>query len=396
MLIIIILLLIILIVQLNSNHIEPLVNIPPIKGQKWKRTKCNYYMNETIKDVLNNNKITKTNGNDWDLIMPCLYDDIENEVSKIKPNNKSQRIFIIDDADELCAKDTIWKNVLDYYGRDDAKQLMPLTYILHDQNDIDLFKNEYDFNKIYILKKNIQRQEGLLITRDYNKIINGYKNGYVIVQELLQNPYTINGFKTNMRFYTLIICQNGDISCYVYNDGFMYYTKNKFKKNDLSHDTNVTTGYIDRHIYEINPLTHNDLRVYLDDDKRKLNKAERKYKRMNYTLSILVFNRLYETLKKVMLSIIGRICERSSLKENITFQLFGVDMAFNDKLEAVLIEINKGPDLGAKDKRDYELKKNVCTDMFSIMNIIENKKHNYIKLFDTNGNELIEQVFDTK
>jgi len=110
------------------------------------------------------------------------------------------------------------------------------------------------------MKKNIQRQEGLKISNSKHEILDGYKNGYVLVQELLQDPYLISGRKTNMRFYVLVVCKANNTDCYVHKDGFMYYTKVPFVKNSLDDAPNITTGYIDRQVYIDNPLTHYDLR----------------------------------------------------------------------------------------------------------------------------------------
>ncbi len=45
------------------------------------------------------------------------------------------------------------------------------------------------------------------------------------------------------------------------------------------------------------------------------------------------------------------------------------------------MEINKGPDLGAKDKRDSELKHNLVRDIFKTVGLIDNDDNNgFIKL----------------
>ena len=58
------------------------------------------------------------------------------------------------------------------------------------------------------------------------------------------------------------------------------------------------------------------------------------------------------------------------LGKNITFQLFGADIAINNKLKPQIMEFNKGPDLDAKDERDKELKQNMVKDMLKVLNII--------------------------
>ena len=49
------------------------------------------------------------------------------------------------------------------------------------------------------MKKNVQRQEGIRITKDFDQLLNGIKDEYIIVQELLQNPFLVNGRKINLR-----------------------------------------------------------------------------------------------------------------------------------------------------------------------------------------------------
>ena len=46
------------------------------------------------------------------------------------------------------------------------------------------------------------------------------------------------------------------------------------------------------------------------------------------------------------------------------------------------MEINKGPDLGAKDKRDSELKHNLVRDTFKTVNLIDNdSKNDFVRIF---------------
>jgi hypothetical protein len=67
---------------------------------------------------------------------------------------------------------------------------------------------------------------------------------------------------------------------------------------------------------------------------------------------------------------------------NLTFQLFGVDIAVNDKLQPMIIEMNKGPDLGTKDERDGNVKKGVLRDMMKIVGAIPNENNGFIKILD--------------
>lgn len=383
--IIVIFLLFLVLFYLNTN-LEGMVNISPIERDvTWKMAgDCKKNMTKTLANILDQNSLKngKVIGDDWVIYFPCSYNWIKKEISKINPTNKDQRIFIVNNADELTSKNNLWKNLVYKYGRDIASQLSPVSYILTDKNDMDLFEKEYDPSKIYILKKNIQRQEGLLITQNKHEIKKASNDMYAVVQELLQDPYLIDGRKINMRIYLLLVCQNNEISAYVHREGFMYYTKVPFKKGTIDNDHNITTGYIDREVYEKNPLTHSDFRKYLDDPDRECTYPELQIKNYGYLLSAIVFNRIYVLLQKVVLAVSHTICQGSHLQPYITFQLFGADIAIDDQLKPKIIEVNKGPDLGVKDDRDSNVKHNVVNDIFKILKIIPDEDNQFIKIIE--------------
>jgi hypothetical protein len=356
----------------------------PTDTNHWNRNKCDYILGDTYEDELVKHGITKSN-NKWNLYFPCGYDETQKEIEQM-PVVKSAKYFVIDSCDEMVAKEWLWINVKKHYGINTAKTLMPNSYVLYDQLEIKRFENEYDPSKIYIMKKNIQRQEGLKITQNKNEILKGFKDNYVVVQELLQNPYLISGRKTNMRFYVLVVCKENELNVYVHKDGFMYYTKAQFVKNSLDEDPNITTGYIERKVYEENPLTHDDLRYYLDNESRKgLLPTEKYIRSQGLKVSQICFNRIYHLLQTVFMSFVGRICKPNKLSKNLTFQLFGVDIAVDDELGCSIIECNKGPDMSAKDQRDSELKHEVVQDIFNLTGVVNNPKlraHKFIRILD--------------
>jgi hypothetical protein len=352
-----------------SKKEENMINIEKT-SPKYKINTCKYKIQDNILHSLNN--IPQDN-KEYNYIVPCSYDNIEDEYHKLNLKTKS-KIFFIDNCDNIVAKDYLWKNLVNKYGIEKSIQFVPNTYVLKDKDkkDIKRLLNDYNKSKIYIMKKNIQRQEGLKITNSIDEILNN-KGEYVLAQELLQNCYTINKRKINLRVYVLVVCHKNNIDVWVYNDGFMYYTPSEFRNGSTKDEHNITTGYIDRKIYDANPLTHQDFKKYLDNHNRELNNKEKELKFNGTKISEYLFNKIYLLISNVFRAFEGKICIKQELKEHYTFQLFGIDVGVNDNLEPQIMEINKGPDLGAKDERDNKLKRDMILNVHKVMNILNDE-----------------------
>lgn len=390
----------------SKNNSEHMINIPKIKSDSpsWTQTStCKYLLDETTRATMKSSNINKINDNSADIIFPCGYNDINNEIKALPTvyyghdsKNDPKRIFIIDGADEITAKNYLWKNILQHHGLRKAQEMSPDTFILSEpfrSTDLARLEKNHHNNKLYILKKNIQRQTGLEITNDIEKIKSNV-NGYVLAQELITDSYLVNGRKINLRVYIVVVCYKNHTDVYMFNNGFMYYTKNKFdNKHSLNMDDHVTTGYVDRDVYEKNPLTHTDFKKYLDldegfkyhesNDRRMLYQNEKEIRSQGLNISTIIFKRIEKLLSDVFISFKGKICRKIDDNNNeipiyndYTVQIFGADIAINDQLQPQIIEINKGPDLSPKDNRDGDVKKQMVNDVLEIIGIKEKKKDN--------------------
>lgn len=382
----------------NCMVSEPMINIPSIEtdNKKWsRRNTCIYKLDDTTSNVLGNNNITMSNNankTDVDILFPCGYRYIDSEIESLPnihdKNRKPKRVFIINGAEEITAKNYLWKNILEHHGINKATEIAPMTYILkgpYKQNDLIRLKKDHYQGKMYIMKKNIQRQEGIQITDDINKIIEN-KDDYVVVQNLLQDSYLVNGRKINLRVYIVIICHKDATDVFMFNDGFMYYTKQKFIKGSKEYDNHITTGYVERDVYHKNPLTHTDFKKYLDmnegekyhpsNEPRKLYQHEMAIRNQGLKVSNVIFERIRKMLADVFIAFKGKICTNKTMSGNpnpiyddYSVQIFGADIAINDQLQPQIIEINKGPDLSPKDERDGTVKKKMVNDVLEIIGI---------------------------
>lgn len=239
--------------------------------------------------------------------------------------------------------------------------LVPKTFILNLVQDTHDLQNIKTTNgDIFILKKNIQRQQGIYITDNISNILQKKRDDdeFVIAQIMLQDPFLIDNRKINMRIYLFIHIDNRNIQhWYIYDDGFLYYTPNSFKKNTLNTDQCITSGYIDRSVYEKNPMTIKDFLSYLNKIKH--------YQYKNSFYSKLQF--MFSIVKKQYTPI---FYENNKDIPGEKALVYGCDIAPDSKLNLKFMEINKGPDLNFKDERDKKVKLNLVFHILMKMNIV--------------------------
>jgi hypothetical protein len=386
------------------NLIEPfdykisqtnLTNVSDISFKKINSNKlyyglpCNYIKDDCFYDALKNSGFALTNDiKKACLIVPCSYETTEKEIRDLETNGiknnqygDAVRIYMLNNTDYMVSKLALWKYLKEKYGPTIASNMLPYTWDLTDSNEVEIFKKQFNPNKIYITKNNYQRQEGIEIHTKLESILNS-RNKYLLVQELLQDPYLISGRKINLRVYVLVIKDTiSNIKIQIYKDGFMYYTPELFEPGNPDFKKNITTGYIDRQIYIENPLTHADFRKWLDNTSRTLTPFEKYFKSEypNIKISDFVFSQIYQQLSFVLKTyetIIG------SKTLGVGFQLYGVDVAINQDLKPMVMEINKGPDLTAKDQRDRELKINLGRDILKSVGLLSNSNNNFITVLE--------------
>lgn len=329
-------------------------------------TKCNKNKNSIIlQNILDKNKIKKTDSNKWDIYLPCTYTNVENELKSLLPeNNKNKKIFGIDGTDMMVSKNILWKTFFNKYGRKFSSKILPETYILDSKKDMNLFIDNYKKNKIYILKKNIQRKEGIKITNDLNYILKAKYENFVVVQEYIKDLYLLNKRKINLRIYLLIICKNNIIEWYISKLGKCIYTNKDYSTNYNDLESHLTSLNLNSKIYDKNPFSLFDLKKYLG--KKNFNE---------------LFKNIIEISKHCKNCFNNLICKNSNLKDNIRFQLYGLDFIFDNNYNCYLLELNKGPQMNYVNEEDKKMKKKLYEDIFDLVNIKSSKKKNdFIKI----------------
>jgi len=319
------------------------------------------------------------NNEDWDVYIPCGYNNVENELQTIQIKNKidpsKKFIFGINGCDSIVSKNKIWQSLVKCYGRPDARKLMPESFVLNEPKDMNAFKNYYNKNDIYILKKNVQRKEGLKLTSDLNTILTAKDESYRVVQKYLTNLYLINKRKVNLRIYLLIMIKNNKIYFYMSTVGKCIYTNKEYNDNNFDFESNITSYHLDMNVYKKNPRTLDELYTFLNKDTN------------NENSSTILSEGIYKLMKEVSYCLSTNIYQSANIKNTTCFQLFGADVIFDTNLHPYLLEFNKGPDMTPRDDIDRKMKTKVQIDMFSKIGMLQNnnsEENSFIPLFEGN------------
>ena len=321
-----------------------------------------------MKTILNKFNIKKTDDN-YDLYIPCGYNGVEKELKSLTLNDpEGKKIFGIDGCDSIVSKNRLWLSLRACFGIETASKIMPLSAVLSDKKDMAQFKKSYDAENIYILKKNLQRKQGIHLSRDLNEIMNAQKQNFKIVQRFIDS-YVINKRKMNLRMYFLMVItpDNGKHG-YLHKLGKCLYTsKDLTNNNDLVFEEHVTNSYtLEKTIYDNNPQGLDDLEKYLS-----------KYYKNPHSLFKKI-DKLFSQFFKCIKDNLGNI---KNLEDTTRFQLFGADVIFDDTLTPYLLEVNKGPEMKFKDDKDEIMKTKVFLDMFEKAGVIEVDDPNYVNGF---------------
>lgn len=305
----------------------------------------------------------------WKLHITCKDDYEDGSIRKLKINNRHQRIMGISGRWTLGSKVKLWKTLVNYYGRQQASKIMPRTYLF--PVDWNLFNKEYNPQKAYFIKKDIERQKGLQVATKLNEIKTAVNDDkFVLAQEYLRNPYLYRGHKINLRAYLLLV-SNGTYSkqAYLFNDGLVSYTGLPYQdplKNNSQLDQMMASFYQSAELYRQGyPI------IWSEFSQRELN---------SYQTS-QVWSEIKSLTSKVLDATHHLMGKYQFMRDNTSFELFGLDIFLSGQLKPWLVEINVGPGMSPNNDRDDLMRRKIYQDMFNRVGVLKNDKENDFELF---------------
>lgn len=293
----------------------------------------------------------------WDIYIPSGYNRVEIELENLKPPKPESIIFGIQGCDEVVSKPGLWKMLEKEYGREKASTIMPQTYLYENEQDIELFKQNYKEGNTYILKKRQQRKLGLLLTKDINEILKAKEKEFTVIQDYKNDVLLVNNRKINLRVYLLLTIKNGILEGHINRYGTCIYNNKDYDPTTIDFESNITSFNLDLDIYKTNPLTFKQLKTYLLEH--------------GYENPDILFDRINENVKLVCDAIKNSLGRGKNLKDNMCIQIFGMDFIIDKNLNPFLLECNKGPDMSPKKDTGYADLINKLEDFYMAENLVE-------------------------
>jgi len=201
----------------------------------------------------------------------------------------------------------------------------------------------------------------------------------MVVQEYIQSPYLINGYKFDIRLYVAVSSLN-PLKAHLYIDGLVRFCTKPYSMDDFDRLRHLTNASIQDTVRSATDkgLTDEERDVFLesitsvippigagDFSKRDLRTFLSYMKHTRGENIEELWTKVQNVITLTMLSMFTK--DRVSSNPNC-YELLGFDLLFTDKLDVKLIEVNLGPSLSISSEVDAYVKQPLCEDLLTLVN----------------------------
>uniref|UniRef100_A0A8C7NNA6 Tubulin tyrosine ligase-like family, member 7 n=1 Tax=Oncorhynchus mykiss TaxID=8022 RepID=A0A8C7NNA6_ONCMY len=236
--------------------------------------------------------------------------------------------------------------------------------------------------KTFIVKPaNGAMGHGISLIRNCEKLP-AQAQDHFIVQEYLDKPFLMEGYKFDLRIYILVTSCD-PLRIFLYNDGLVRMGTEKYH---TPNEANLSQLYMHLTNYSVNKHNENFERDETADkgSKRSIGWFTEFLRMNDYDVakfwgdvSELVVKTLIVAEPHVLHAY--RMCRPGQPpgSDSVCFEVLGFDIILDRKLKPWLLEINRAPSFGTDQKIDYDVKKGVLLNALKLLNIrASDKKRN--------------------
>ncbi|XP_013405921.1 tubulin polyglutamylase TTLL13P-like [Lingula anatina] len=324
---------------------------------------CKYEVVRRVSKRLNFKEVSEDE--EWNL----YWTDYSVALERVMEMKKYQKINHFPGMSEICRKDLLSRNLnrmVKLFPKD--YNIFPRSWCLPaDYGDFQAFARQKK-SKTYILKPESGCQgKGIWVTKNPKEI---KPNEHMVCQQYISRPFLIDGFKFDLRVYTLVTSCD-PFRIFVFKDGLARFATTKYTE---PHGNNVDNVYMHLTNYAINKHSEDFIR---DDEeggsKRRIITMNKWLTHHGYNVEKM-WNDIDDVLIKTLISAHPilkhnyRTCFPNHVKGSACFEILGMDVLLDRKLKPYILEVNHSPSFHTDAKLDKEIKEALIYDSLNLIN----------------------------
>ncbi|KAM3620182.1 uncharacterized protein V6R79_019429 [Siganus canaliculatus] len=322
---------------------------------------------------------------DEDETANLIWNDSAVQHERIAELRNYQRINHFPGMGEICRKDCLARNMSKMIKcQPQEYSFIPKTWIFpaeytQFQNYVKELRRKRKQKTFIVKPANGAMGHGISLIRNCEKLP---AQEHFIVQEYLDKPFLMEGYKFDLRIYILVTSCD-PLRIFLYNDGLVRMGTEKYH---APNEANLSQLYMHLTNYSVNKHNENFERDETVDkgSKRSISWFTEFLRTNDYDVakfwgdvSELVVKTLIVAEPHVLHAY--RMCRPGQPpgSDSVCFEVLGFDIILDRKLKPWLLEINRAPSFGTDQKIDYDVKKGVLLNALKLLNIrASDKKRN--------------------
>uniref|UniRef100_A0A8C5HIG4 Tubulin tyrosine ligase-like family, member 7 n=1 Tax=Gouania willdenowi TaxID=441366 RepID=A0A8C5HIG4_GOUWI len=314
---------------------------------------------------------------DEDETANLIWSDSAVQHEKIAELRNYQRINHFPGMGEICRKDCLARNMSKIIKcQPQEYSFIPKTWIFpaeytQFQNYVKELRRKRKQKTFIVKPANGAMGHGISLIRNCEKLP---VQEHYIVQEYLDKPFLMEGYKFDLRIYILVTSCD-PLRIFLYNDGLVRMGTEKYHAPS---EANLSQLYMHLTNYSVNKHNENFERDETTDkgSKRSISWFTEFLRTNDYDVakfwgdvSELVVKTLIVAEPHVLHAY--RMCRPGQPpgSDSVCFEVLGFDIILDRKLKPWLLEINRAPSFGTDQKIDYDVKKGVLLNALKLLNI---------------------------
>ncbi|XP_062993001.1 tubulin polyglutamylase TTLL7 [Elgaria multicarinata webbii] len=330
---------------------------------------------EIVRVVIEEMGYVKTR--DDDETANLIWSDCAVQQEKIADLRNYQRINHFPGMGEICRKDFLARNMTKMIkSQPQEYSFIPRTWIFpaehtQFQNYVKELKRKRRQKTFIVKPANGAMGHGISLTRNAEKL---HSQEHLIVQEYLDKPFLMEGYKFDLRVYILVTSCD-PLKIFLYHDGLVRMGTEKYHPPN---ESNLSQLYMHLTNYSVNK--HNE-HFERDETEDKGSKRSIKWFTEFLQTNQLDVSKFWNDISELVVKTLivaephvlhaYRMCRpgQSPGSDSVCFEVLGFDILLDRKLKPWLLEINRAPSFGTDQKIDYDVKKGVLLNALKLLNI---------------------------